>query len=117
MSAIDHAPPRSGVFSRTLSGLVTLIIGTLLCLTPVTALIVLGWLMRRMRMIARRSLGLEWQTPDVPPHHGNWGPELPRVYRWAYDYSVPGAPLDFIPQNEPVTDQQDTAGDREVVKL
>jgi cytochrome c oxidase subunit 1 len=24
------------------------------------------------------------------------------VHRWAYDYSVPGAPDDFIPQNEPV---------------
>ena len=32
------------------------------------------------------ATSLEWQTPDVPPHHGNWGPELPTVYRWAYDY-------------------------------
>jgi hypothetical protein len=23
------------------------------------------------------------------------------VYRWAYDYSVPGAAEDFIPQNQP----------------
>ena len=45
---------------------------------------------------------LEWQTPDTPPKHGNWGARLPVVYRWAYDYSVPGAPQDFIPQNEPV---------------
>ena len=44
---------------------------------------------------------LEWQTPDTPPKHGNWGHELPVVYRWAYDYSVPGAPEDFIPQNVP----------------
>jgi cytochrome c oxidase subunit 1 len=44
---------------------------------------------------------LEWQTPDTPPKHGNWGPELPIVYRWAYDYSVPGAVDDFIPQNKP----------------
>ena len=44
---------------------------------------------------------LEWQTPDTPPKHGNWGPKLPEVYRWAYDYSVPGAALDFIPQTEP----------------
>ena len=49
-----------------------------------------------------RAASLEWQTPDVPPHHGNWGPELPKVYRWAYDYSVPGAKDDFIPQNQPV---------------
>jgi cytochrome c oxidase subunit 1 len=44
---------------------------------------------------------LEWQTPETPPGHGNWGARLPTVYRWAYDYSVPGAPRDFIPQNEP----------------
>ncbi|HEY0959237.1 MAG TPA: cbb3-type cytochrome c oxidase subunit I [Novosphingobium sp.] len=47
------------------------------------------------------AASLEWQTPDTPPHHGNWGPRLPVVYRWAYDYSVPGAARDFIPQNEP----------------
>jgi len=44
---------------------------------------------------------LEWQTPETPPAHGNWGKELPVVYRCAYDYSVPGAARDFIPQNEP----------------
>ncbi|MEH6638495.1 MAG: cbb3-type cytochrome c oxidase subunit I [Porticoccaceae bacterium] len=44
---------------------------------------------------------LEWQTPDTPPKHGNFGAELPIVYRWAYDYSVPGAELDYIPQNQP----------------
>ena len=45
------------------------------------------------------STSLEWQTPDLPPVHGNWGPQLPKVYRWAYDYSVPNAQQDFIPQN------------------
>ncbi len=44
---------------------------------------------------------LEWQTPTTPPPHGNFGPELPLVYRWAYDYSVPGAEKDFLPQNLP----------------
>jgi len=44
---------------------------------------------------------LEWQTETTPPGHGNFGPKLPAVYRWAYDYSVPGASRDFIPQNEP----------------
>jgi len=48
-----------------------------------------------------RATTLEWQTPQTPPDHGNWGPELPQVYRWAYDYSVPGAAEDFTPQNEP----------------
>jgi cytochrome c oxidase subunit I len=48
-----------------------------------------------------RATTLEWQTPDTPPKHGNFGPTLPLVYRWAYDYSVPGAKEDFIPQNVP----------------
>jgi cytochrome c oxidase subunit 1 len=48
-----------------------------------------------------RATTLEWQTPQTPPAHGNWGKELPVIYRWAYDYSVPGAAEDFIPQNHP----------------
>jgi cytochrome c oxidase subunit I len=48
-----------------------------------------------------RATTLEWQTPETPPPHGNWGKELPIVYRWAYDYNVPGAKEDFIPQNHP----------------
>ncbi|QDZ01457.1 cytochrome c oxidase subunit I [Nitratireductor mangrovi] len=48
-----------------------------------------------------RATTLEWQTPTTPPPHGNWGDKLPIVYRWAYDYSVPGAPEDFIAQNDP----------------
>jgi len=35
-----------------------------------------------------------------PPGHGNFA-VTPRVYRGAYDYSVPGAPRDFMMQNEP----------------
>ncbi|MEQ1354636.1 MAG: cbb3-type cytochrome c oxidase subunit I, partial [Candidatus Acidiferrum sp.] len=46
-----------------------------------------------------RATTLEWQTPETPPKHGNFGATLPVVYRWAYDYSVPGAAEDFIPQN------------------
>ncbi|AVA26016.1 cytochrome c oxidase subunit I [Rhizobium sp. LEGMi198b] len=48
-----------------------------------------------------RATTLEWQTPQTPPAHGNWGKELPIVYRWPYDYSVPGADQDFLPQNQP----------------
>ncbi len=54
---------------------------------------------------------LEWQTPDTPPKHGNWGPKLPEVYRWAYDYSVPGHSQDFIPQNEPPSSHSATASE------
>ncbi|KDM89738.1 cytochrome c oxidase subunit I [Photobacterium galatheae] len=52
-----------------------------------------------------RATSLEWQTPDTPPKHGNWGEELPVVYRWAYDFSVPGAKEDFLPQNQPPESQ------------
>jgi len=48
-----------------------------------------------------RATTLEWQTPETPPGHGNFGDKLPVVYRWAYAYSVPGAPEDFLPQNAP----------------
>ena len=47
-----------------------------------------------------RSNTLEWTTP-VNVGHGNWVGEIPAVYRWPYDYSKPGAPEDFIPQNIP----------------
>jgi len=46
-----------------------------------------------------KANSLEWQTPEMPPAHGNWGEEMPKVYRWPYDYSVPGAKEDYIPQN------------------
>ena len=48
-----------------------------------------------------KANSLEWQTPETPPPHGNWGKDQPVVYRWPYDYSVPGAKDDFIPQNVP----------------
>lgn len=64
----------------------------------------LGWsALRGRRALANpwRAASLEWQTPRTPPGHGNWGPTLPVVHRWAYAYSVPGAPQDFIAQNAP----------------
>ena len=45
---------------------------------------------------------LEWTTPRLGIH-GNWPGEIPSVYRWPYDYSKPGAPEDFIPQNVPLS--------------
>ena len=56
-----------------------------------------------------KATTLEWQTPETPPRHGNWEERLPTVYRWAYDYSVPGAKDDFIPQSEPVADEHEKA--------
>ncbi len=51
-----------------------------------------------------RAASLEWFTPETPPKHNNWGPHLPVVHRWAYAYSVPGAPEDFIAQTAPLED-------------
>ncbi len=48
-----------------------------------------------------KATTLEWQTPETPPPHGNWGKDPPVVYRWAYAYNVPGTGREFIPQNEP----------------
>lgn len=41
---------------------------------------------------------LEWATP-TPPGHGNFLRE-PVVYRGPYEYSVPGASKDFLPQDQ-----------------
>ena len=48
-----------------------------------------------------RAASLEWLTPDTPPRHGNWGPQLPVVHRWAYAYNVPGTQDDFVTQTAP----------------
>ncbi|MBM3833247.1 MAG: cytochrome C oxidase subunit I [Verrucomicrobia bacterium] len=40
---------------------------------------------------------LDWQTPTPPPH-GNFVAQ-PQVHRGPYEYSVPGQPKDFTPQN------------------
>ena len=57
-----------------------------------------------------RSASLEWQTPDTPPKHGNWGKDLPEAHRWPYDYSVPGDDEDFIPQNHPIKPGEASVG-------
>jgi cytochrome c oxidase subunit 1 len=41
---------------------------------------------------------LEWTIPSPPPHD-NFGGNYPTVYRGPYEFSVPGAQDDFIPQN------------------
>ena len=46
---------------------------------------------------------LEWTTP-LRPGHGNWEGEIPEVHRWAYDYAKDGR--DFIPQTEPIGDNE-----------
>jgi len=43
---------------------------------------------------------LEWTIPSPPPHD-NFGGLEPTVYRGPYEFNVPGAPKDFVMQNEP----------------
>lgn len=47
-----------------------------------------------------QSTTLEWATPTPPPH-GNFE-VTPTVYRGPYEYSVPGHPTDYLPQNQKV---------------
>ena len=53
---------------------------------------------------------LEWQTSEVPPAHGNFGKTLPAVYRWAYEFALPGADKDYVPQNLPPGETTDADG-------
>lgn len=54
---------------------------------------------------------LEWTTASPPPFD-NFNGHYPRVYRGPYEYSVPGARRDFLPQNlaseEVLTDNEDS---------
>ena len=42
---------------------------------------------------------LEWATTSPPPHDNFTVP--PSVHRGPYDYSLPGAATDFVPQSQP----------------
>ena len=59
------------------------------------------WSMRKGKKVESdnpwQATTLEWATPTPPPH-GNFA-VTPRVYRGPYEYSVPGASSDFIPQH------------------
>lgn len=55
---------------------------------------------------------LDWATP-TPPGHGNF-PTEPVVVRGPYEYSVPGAPKDFVMQNEVL--ETDEEGENKSVK-
>jgi cytochrome c oxidase subunit 1 len=54
-----------------------------------------------------RGNSLEWTTP-VEHMHGNWPGDIPVVHRWAYDYSKPGAKEDFVPQNVPLAEGEES---------
>jgi cytochrome c oxidase subunit 1 len=46
------------------------------------------------------ATSLEWTIPSPPPHDNFAGIE-PEVHRGPYEYSVPGAPKDYMMQTEP----------------
>jgi cytochrome c oxidase subunit 1 len=51
------------------------------------------------------STTLEWTTP-VEHIHGNWPGAIPEVHRWPYDYSLPDREEDFVPQTEPLKEEE-----------
>ncbi len=57
------------------------------------------WKGRRVDDNPWRATTLEWATASPPPH-GNFA-AMPTVRRGPYEYSVPGAPRDFVAQHEP----------------
>lgn len=111
MGSTDFIPESALSLNASIT-VAALIVGV----TQILFLINVFWSLRKGEPAGHNPWGatsLEWQTPDVPPRHGNWGAELPEVHRWAYDYSVPGVDQDFIPQDHPVSDAEQTAGDEE----
>ena len=60
------------------------------------------WSIRRGQKVSNNpwdATTLEWTAPSPPPH-GNFV-RPPTVYRGPYEYSVPGEPTDFTPQDQP----------------
>ena len=91
--------------AQTLNAFVT-VVALIVGFTQIVFLFNMVWSLSKGKLAGRnpwRATTLEWQTAEVPPGHGNFGPALPLVYRWAYAYSVPGHAEDFIPQNAPPT--------------
>jgi cytochrome c oxidase subunit I len=89
--------------AQTLNGFIS-VVALVVGVAQLMFLFNMFWSLRRGKEAGGnpwRATTLEWQTAETPPGHGNFGKELPIVYRWAYDYNVPGAKEDFIPQNEP----------------
>jgi cytochrome c oxidase subunit 1 len=92
--------PQSAFQLNTFITVVALIVGT----AQLLFLYNLAWSYFKGKRAGSNPWGattLEWQTPDTPPVHLNWGSKLPEVHRWAYDYSVPGVAKDFVPQTVP----------------
>ncbi|HSM68641.1 MAG TPA: cbb3-type cytochrome c oxidase subunit I, partial [Xanthomonadales bacterium] len=109
MGSTDFVPESAQAMNAgiTISALIVAVVQILFFVNVI-------WSLRHGKKAGSNPWGattLEWQTPQTPPGHGNWGPRLPEVHRWAYDYSVPGAAEDFIPQNMPPDPAHTTVDD------
>ncbi len=58
------------------------------------------WLGQKAGANPWNATTLEWTIEGVPGH-GNFGPELPTVHRWPFDYGLPGAEKDYVMQTAP----------------
>lgn len=100
-----HSPEVEGTLSATIIGLNKFILwGAVgLALAQVPFIINLFWSIWRGEKVTSDNpwdaTTLDWQTP-TPPGHGNFV-RPPEVFRGPYEYSVPGAAQDFIPQDVP----------------
>jgi cytochrome c oxidase subunit I len=76
----------------------------LLALAQIPFIFNLFWSMAKGRKVSANpwdATTLEWVATSSPPlAHGNFA-EVPAVFRGPYEYSLPGAPRDFVPQNQP----------------
>ena len=91
--------------TRTISGVVSIVF----------FIIIYRYLVRNMKIFGELAVQnpwdantLEWVAPTPAPH-GNFGPELPVVFRNPYEYSVPGETEDWAPQTTPLKPQADGA--------
>ncbi len=95
----------TGTLSSTIIGLNQFILWAAagLLLAQIPFIINFFWSIRHGQKVASdnpwEATTLEWQTPTPPPHGNFLRP--PQVYRGPYEYSVPGYPKDFVPQDQP----------------
>jgi cytochrome c oxidase subunit 1 len=71
------------------------------------------WSLRRGRQAdinPWEATTLEWTVPSPPPHD-NFGGHPPTVHRGPYEYAVPGADKDYLPQHVPEQAPAPSAGD------
>ncbi|HEX4960614.1 MAG TPA: cytochrome C oxidase subunit I, partial [Thermoanaerobaculia bacterium] len=75
----------------------------LLGLSQIVFIFNLFWSIKKGEKVGANPWGattLEWAAAPSPPvAHGNF-PEIPTVVRGPYDYSLPGASTDFVPQHQ-----------------